>query len=251
MQTTTIQGLGEVYQKGVSSYLQRLWNYAQYLIFKNVSKTKVTEQINLLEKISTILFFDDDITVTSQSIQQSYDACIHQNCIGVGRVNISHIISPNMELAECLKIIMQCWLEFKEAYNMNTLPPRMATLDALHHSEDVPLNEDYADQKLFAKLRASGKKSYRIEYNTVIKERDFPSNGGFMKQLRLYLDNEKNVFQDLEFLRNIVLIYDQRGDNHYYTKHEVNSFIDLIQSRKLAEIITSGKILLQKRDIYK
>jgi len=240
----TKNGLGEIYQKGVTSYLVKLYNYAKNQLENGQEKNNLIPVIEQIETDSVLLFLDDDILLEVQDIQNMYNACIQKDSIAIGQMDIVKVHSENKDLEEVLKIIMQSWLDFKRAFDMNTLPPKMAKFKTLHHTEDVSIDEDYADQQFFARMRNAVKNVYEIDIKTTISERDYPCNGGFMKQLRLYLEARKKVkFEDLDFLQNILKVYKTRGGNKIYKLESVIEFFKLVQERNMIEIIKKGNEL--------
>jgi len=190
------------------------------------------------------------IILKEDTLLNIYSNSVTNNSISVGRLSITDIITPNEELKLLLKLIISCWIEFKEAFGLNIFSPRGATFGALHHNHIVEMDQDYADQKIFAQLKGKGKNLYHTEIDTTIGESDILSNGYFLKQLRLYLEGELNNFEDLSFIGNVLNIYEARKGNSSYTLQEVSDFFDLVKNRDMAKITKEGARLLQKRVIY-
>jgi hypothetical protein len=241
---TVQHGVGEVLQTSISSYLARIYNYAvRNLIDDLDSDELVIEKSKMIDKINqntVLVFYDDDIVVENKGLKNIYTA-VCQNKVGVGRFNIKKIITTETkddELIECLRVIMQCWISFKDDLGINYLPPKSATLSHfLHMAPDVDLGTDYDSQKLFAILGKRVGNLHITEVDTVIAERDFPGNSGFVKQLRLFLEGKINDFNQLLFLKNVVNLYNN-DQNHVFTNKQINHLVNLISNRKIGEIIS-------------
>jgi len=243
-------GLAEVYQRSISSYLKRLWNYAESISETGGEKSVPVKEIDEVETNSILLFLDDDIILKKDTLANIYLNCVENNSLSVGRLNITGIVTPNQELKQVLKTIMACWIEFKEAFGLNVSPPRGATLGALHHNHRLAITEDYADQKIFPQLHGKGKKLYHTDIDTIIAESDIPSNGYFMKRIRRYLEGEIVDFRELKCIQNVLNIYRDRKGNSSYTLQDVADFFRLVEERKISQIIPVGATLLAKKVLY-
>jgi len=242
-------GLYEIYQKGVSSYLGKLWKFTQNQLAIGKDKNETIQLVNKIKLNSTLLFLDDDILLSPDDIQKMYDACTKNNSLAIGQMNVTRVNSENKNLEEVLRIVMQCWLDFKRAFDMNTLCPRMASFQILHHAKDVNFKEVFADQQFFARMRSMVSNIYETDIQTVIGERNYPSNGNFMKRLRMYLEKDKSIdFEDLEFIQNIINVYRLKKENEIYNESDVVSFFNFVEERNIEKIIEIGNELLRRRN---
>jgi len=243
-------GVGEVLQISISSYLARIYNYAVHRLVKdsdnNESIAKKANYVKHLCSNTVLIFHDDDIIVKGVELRKIYSAICQKGKIGVGQATIKKIISTqttDQTLIECLRLIMQSWLIFKDDLGVNFLSPKSASLlQLLHFAPDVELGTKYDSQKVFAIL---GKKvengMHRTPIDTVIAERqDFAGNSGFVRQLRLYLEGKIDDMNELSFLTNVADLY-AKEKGHYFGKQSYANFLKLIRERDIENIISFCK----------
>jgi len=248
-------GVGEVLQLSISSYLARIYNYAvNHIVDDSDNNESIAKKANYVKHLcsnTVLIFHDDDIVAKSGELRKIYSAICEKDKIGVGQATITKIISTqttDQTIIECLKLIMQSWLIFKDDLGINFLSPKSASLlQLLHFAPDVELGTKYDDQKLFAILaKKLGNGIHRIPIDTVIAEREsFVGNSGFVRQLRLYLEGKIEDMNELSFLTNVAYLYaTEKG--HSFDKESYSNFLKLIREREIENIISFCKNICGK-----
>jgi len=192
-----------------------------------------------------LMFWDDDIiTKDTLAVKKTYDSCTKDNKVVFGRVKITKVTSENKELDECLRVIMQCFFEFKEDLDMSYLSPRAAKLREFHHVADINLKKPYSDQVYFANI-SRNEEIAKINVTTTIEEEDYPSNSKFMKDLRMFLEYKKDE-SAVSMLKNVLRSYEKQKNGSIYSEEEIKNFIGIIQERDASRITNLGNELLNK-----
>jgi len=239
--------MGEIYQRVISSFMLRALNIVSSSRIK--SRDETDREIDEMMDNTVLLFWDDDIMTKDElAVKKTYDSCVKDSKVVFGRVKITEVSSENQKLDECLRVIMQCFFEFKEDLGIGYLSPRAAKLKGFHHVADVNLKQPYSDQVYFANI-ARNKKITKINVTTTLEEEDYPSNSKFMKDLRMFLEYKKDE-SALSMLKNVLGSYGKYKNDTKYSKEEIKSFIDLIRGREAPKITSFGNELLRKSDLF-
>ena len=236
-------GLAEVYQRAFSTLVYRIRNCVEKLNLK--TKDENSDEIGRLMTSTVFAVMDDDqILLDTYSLPNAIDKIAPEKSAIMGQVEITSVSTSNHKWDECLTGVMNLFFKFKYEHDSVILTPRALTVSDLFHIPAVKIGDEYADQIWFS--TAVGKKErYMIDVTTTLEEEDYPSNAQMASRISTFLETGEGN-NSLDIFRNLRGSYKTVNTKIVYTLSDVDSLIEVLETRDITKIEAKVNELLNK-----
>ncbi len=235
-------GLAGVYQTVTVSLAARVRYYCDSIM----TGYNRQERIKCIEKYfqdSMLLLCDDDMEIKdAYAVSKAYEAVVKKDTVILGKLYIKSVDTAK-EYNNILRDLMQLFFDFKYDKGLNFLTPRGIVLADVLNVGGVNVGQPFADQLFFASM-ASAKKQYLIDASTSIAESDYPGNGNFLKELRLYLQGTEN--DALDIFENVLHRYKEDNHKGKYCADDIEKLILILKTRDISRISLVAAELLRR-----